>query len=88
MARVAIAADERVLCLRRACELAGEEVARLAVRARAVRRRPHAVVPGDNVAASVQSGAYLHRHRRALRLPAVLIVTHPLHAHGLADRLR
>ena len=88
MARVAIATDERVLRLRRAGELASEEVARLAVGARTVRRRPHGVVPGDNVSAAVESCAYLHHHCRALRLPAVLIVTHPLHAHGLADGLR
>src|SRR4029077_7851908 len=85
VARVAIAAGEAV-ARRAAGELAGEQVAGLSRGPRAVRRRGDRVVPGDDLTLSVEPGADVDRHRGALGLPAVLVVSHPLDADGLAHR--
>ena len=69
--------------------LAGEEIpARLGRRAGVVGRRPDGVIPGGDAALGVQAALHRVEHRGAERLPAVLVLPHPLHADGLAHRLR
>ena len=51
-------------------------------------RDPGLGFPRDDVALRVGGGAELDGLRRALGIPPVLVVTHPLHAHGAADRFR
>ena len=43
---------------------------------------PELRLPGDNVAGRVEPSGDVDERRRALGIPAVLVVPHPLHAHG------
>ena len=49
---------------------------------------PRLVVPADDVPLRVEAAAQLVDGRRALRVPAMLVVAHPLHADRAADELR
>ena len=49
------------------------------------RETPIRKVPGDNFALSVDSGTDDIQLRRAFGLPAMLVISHPLHANRFAD---
>ena len=45
---------------------------------------PDGVIPIDDPAARIHRGAHLADHRGTIRLPAMLLLAHPLHANGPA----
>src|SRR5713226_10729829 len=52
-----------------------------------MRRRPNSVIPRNDIALLTEAAANLHDHRWTQWLPAVLVVAHPLDAHGISHRL-
>ena len=66
----------------------GKQVARLAIRPRAVRRRPELEIPVEHVAVGIDAGLGLYHHRRAVRFPLMLLGSGVLELHRLSRHRR